>query len=165
MPRVQVPVTQLGYVKAALTTALAGAQNDLTFTAKNAGPGGNEITVQSAVAGASTPLSIVVTGKAIVVNVATDGASAAISTAAQILVEINANSRANLLVSGAGGSGKTTLLRVVAGLAAPTRGELTVEVDRSRVGYLAHDALVDEEVLTELLACAMAVQRVLVALP
>lgn len=119
MPRVQVPVTQLGYVKAALTTALAGAQNDLTFTAKNAGPGGNEITVQYAVAGASTPLSIVVTGKAIVVNVATDGASAAISTAAQILAEINANSRANLLVTSAlapsnDGTGVVTALTATA---------------------------------------------------
>ncbi|HEX4929495.1 MAG TPA: ATP-binding cassette domain-containing protein, partial [Gaiellaceae bacterium] len=31
-----------------------------------------------------------------------------------------------LVVTGANGSGKTTLLRLVAGLAAPTRGELDV---------------------------------------
>ena len=49
------------------------------------------------------------------------------------------------VVTGANGSGKTTLLRLVAGLASPTRGELIVEVDRSRIGYLGHDALVYRE--------------------
>ncbi len=47
-----------------------------------------------------------------------------------------------VLVTGANGSGKTTLLRLVAGLAAPTRGELAVETDRSRLGFLGHEALV-----------------------
>ena len=47
-----------------------------------------------------------------------------------------------LLVTGANGSGKTTLLRLVAGLAAPTRGTLEVRVDRKGVGYLGHEALV-----------------------
>ncbi len=46
-----------------------------------------------------------------------------------------------LLVTGPNGSGKTTLLRLVAGLAAPTRGSLSVATDRSRVGYLGHDSL------------------------
>jgi heme exporter protein A len=50
-----------------------------------------------------------------------------------------------LLVTGANGSGKTTLLRLVAGLAAPTRGELEVAVPRGRVGYLAHEPLVYRE--------------------
>lgn len=50
-----------------------------------------------------------------------------------------------VLVTGRNGSGKTTLLRLVAGLAAPTKGELTVAVDRSRLGYLGHDALVYRE--------------------
>jgi heme exporter protein A len=47
-----------------------------------------------------------------------------------------------LLVTGPNGSGKTTLLRVLAGLAAPSAGELELAVDRSRIGFLAHDALV-----------------------
>jgi ABC-type multidrug transport system ATPase subunit len=50
-----------------------------------------------------------------------------------------------LLVTGPNGSGKTTLLRLCAGLAAPTRGELEVTVDRGRVGYLAHEPLVYRE--------------------
>jgi ABC-type multidrug transport system ATPase subunit len=49
------------------------------------------------------------------------------------------------VVTGANGSGKTTLLRLLAGLAQPTRGALIVDVERSRVGYLAHEPLVYRE--------------------
>jgi ABC-type multidrug transport system ATPase subunit len=49
------------------------------------------------------------------------------------------------VVTGPNGSGKTTLLRLLAGLALPTRGELAVEADRSRIGYLAHEPLVYRE--------------------
>jgi heme exporter protein A len=49
------------------------------------------------------------------------------------------------VVTGANGSGKTTLLRLLTGLAQPTRGDLVVGVDRARVGYLAHEALVYRE--------------------
>jgi heme ABC exporter ATP-binding subunit CcmA len=49
-----------------------------------------------------------------------------------------------LLVTGPNGSGKTTLLRVLAGLAAPTAGELTLP-DRARIGYLGHEPLVYRE--------------------
>ena len=50
-----------------------------------------------------------------------------------------------VLVTGPNGSGKTTLLRLVAGLAAPSRGELEVGVDRGRIGFLAHEPLVYKE--------------------
>ncbi len=46
-----------------------------------------------------------------------------------------------LVVTGANGSGKTTLLRLVAGLAAPTAGELAVAADRGALGYLGHEPL------------------------
>ena len=50
-----------------------------------------------------------------------------------------------LVVTGPNGSGKTTLLRVLTGLAAPSAGSLDVEVDRGRVGFLAHEPLVYRE--------------------
>jgi heme exporter protein A len=50
-----------------------------------------------------------------------------------------------LLVTGPNGAGKTTLLRVLAGLAAPSAGELEIAVDRSRIGFLAHEPLVYRE--------------------
>ena len=48
-------------------------------------------------------------------------------------------------VTGPNGSGKTTLLRLLAGLALPTRGDLLVDADRARIGYLAHEPLVYRE--------------------
>jgi ABC-type multidrug transport system ATPase subunit len=49
------------------------------------------------------------------------------------------------VVTGPNGSGKTTLLRLLAGLIGPTRGVLEVDVDRSQLGYLAHESLVYRE--------------------
>jgi heme exporter protein A len=49
------------------------------------------------------------------------------------------------VVTGPNGSGKTTLLRLFTGLALPSRGDLVVGVDRSRIGYLAHEPLVYRE--------------------
>jgi heme exporter protein A len=47
-----------------------------------------------------------------------------------------------LLVTGPNGSGKTTLLRLVAGLAAPTAGELDVAATRAQLGFVGHEPLV-----------------------
>lgn len=99
MARVEVPVTDITSPKASLTTALAGANNDMVFTARTGGPGGNSIRLAYLVAGANTALSITVAGFDISVNVATDGASAASSTAAQVKAALEANSDAAALFS------------------------------------------------------------------
>jgi heme exporter protein A len=50
-----------------------------------------------------------------------------------------------LLVTGPNGAGKTTLLRLLAGLYAPSGGELEVAVERGRVGFVGHEPLVYRE--------------------
>jgi len=50
-----------------------------------------------------------------------------------------------LVVTGANGSGKTTLLRLLAGLATPSRGTLTVRADRHELGYLGHEGFLYRE--------------------
>ena len=50
-----------------------------------------------------------------------------------------------LVVTGPNGSGKSTFLALLAGLLAPTEGELDVAVERGRIGYLAHEPLVYRE--------------------
>lgn len=99
MPRVIVPVTELTPPKATLTTALAGSNNDLKFTAKTGGPAGNSIRVAYVVAGNSTPLTISVAGFDITVNVATDGGGAATSTATLVKGALESNGDAARLIS------------------------------------------------------------------
>ncbi len=50
-----------------------------------------------------------------------------------------------LVVTGANGAGKTTLLRIVAGLAAPTRGTIGVAGERADLGFVGHEPLVYRE--------------------
>lgn len=90
---------------ASLTTALAGNNNDLTFTADNAGVAGNDISVRYVVAGNSTPLSVSVAGNAITVNVATDAGGLPTSTATQAKNAIDANTSAAALVNVANAPG------------------------------------------------------------
>jgi ABC-type multidrug transport system ATPase subunit len=56
-------------------------------------------------------------------------------------VDLELGRGGRLLVTGPNGSGKTTLLRLLAGLAAPSRGELEVREERGRLGYLGHEPL------------------------
>ena len=59
-------------------------------------------------------------------------------------VDVSLDAGGFLLVTGPNGSGKTTLLRVLAGLAAPTSGELQLP-EREVIGYLGHEPLVYRE--------------------
>jgi heme ABC exporter ATP-binding subunit CcmA len=59
-------------------------------------------------------------------------------------VDVSLGAGEFLLVTGPNGSGKTTLLRVLAGLAAPTGGELDLP-PRESIGYLGHEPLVYRE--------------------
>jgi heme ABC exporter ATP-binding subunit CcmA len=59
-------------------------------------------------------------------------------------VDVSLEKGGFLLVTGPNGSGKTTLLRVLAGLDAPTSGEVLLP-DRGVIGYLGHEPLVYRE--------------------
>lgn len=60
-------------------------------------------------------------------------------------LDLEVGPRDLLVVTGPNGSGKSTLLALCAGLLVPTAGELEVAVERSRLGYLAHEPLVYRE--------------------
>jgi heme exporter protein A len=59
-------------------------------------------------------------------------------------VDVELDDGGFLLVTGPNGSGKTTLLRILARLAAPTAGELTLP-PREQVGYVGHLPMVYRE--------------------
>lgn len=94
-----------------------GSNKDLTFTAKDAGAEGSQASIRYVVAGVSTPLSVTVSGRAVTVNVATDGASAATSTANQVLAAVNASPAASAVLTAALATGSSGV-GVVAALSA-----------------------------------------------
>jgi hypothetical protein len=103
-----VTVTKDAYVapvKHVVTVASTGTQaslevQDLTFTAVAVGEDGNDITITfNDPAGNNAALGVVVTGTDIVVNLATDGASAPTSTATLIAAAIEGSAAASALVS------------------------------------------------------------------
>ena len=60
-------------------------------------------------------------------------------------LDLDVADRDLLVVTGPNGSGKSTLLALCAGLLVPTQGELEVDAERGRIGYLAHEPLVYRE--------------------
>lgn len=88
-----------GGTASSFTTALAGAQNDLKFTAQSVGVAGDAITIEYTADGAFTPLSVSVVGLAVTVHVATDGANVPISLASQVLTAVNTYAPAAAILS------------------------------------------------------------------
>ena len=119
MPRTVVPVTNAEPTAASLTTALAGANNDLVFTAKDGGQWGNSIQVEYIdPGGTSATLAVSVLG--FVVSVSLGRAASAIDTTASALktaVEANLDAAKLVSVALAGvddGTGLVTALAVTA---------------------------------------------------
>lgn len=114
-----------------LRTSLAGTNNDLDYVGRGTD---TDIAVAYIVAGLSTPLSVTTNtsgGRNIVVNVATDGAGAATSTAAQVRAAVQGNATASgwVAVANAAGNDGTGVVAALAstGLAAPS-GTPTLDV-------------------------------------
>lgn len=118
-----------------LTSNPAGDDNSLIFTAVDAGPDGDAISIEYVDPAANDAvLSVDVAGTAITVNLATNGAGAITSTAADILAEIEATPAADALVvvtinaadtgSGDDGSGVVTAM-VLANLEGGAWGAIT----------------------------------------
>ena len=85
---------------AVLTLGTVVANNALTFTAKNAGALGKQISVAFRNPAAnSQALSVAVTGRAIVVSLATGSTGTVTTTAAQVLAAITADANASALVT------------------------------------------------------------------
>lgn len=79
-----------GGVHASYQTNLGGTNDDLKFTAMEPGVPGNSFTIEYVVAGDDTPLTVTRTGRAFVVNVETDEDGVAVSTAQDVMDEVNA---------------------------------------------------------------------------
>lgn len=94
----------------AASVTLGTGTNALTFVADAAGIAGNEISVRLRNPGAiNATLSVSLTGKAITVNLATDGTGAITSTAALIKTALDANTGIAALVNvTSGGTGVVT---------------------------------------------------------
>jgi ABC-type multidrug transport system ATPase subunit len=60
-------------------------------------------------------------------------------------LDLDLEERDFVVVTGPNGSGKSTLLALLAGLLAPTRGQLEVATERGEIGFLAHEPLVYRE--------------------
>lgn len=89
-----------GAVAATLTTGRVAANNAITFTAAGPGLSGNEITIHLVDPGQnSATLSVVVSGNAITVNLATDAQGAITSTAGDVVTELTGDAEAVALVT------------------------------------------------------------------
>jgi phage tail protein X len=90
---------KFGGTAASLTTALAGANNDLVFTARGSGTLDETTTIRYVDPAANNQtLSVAVVGRAITVNLATGAGGAITSTGATVRDAINGSAAASALV-------------------------------------------------------------------
>lgn len=90
-----------GYARTATVTPITG----LVLTATKRGTAAHAVRFRIVVAGASTPLSVSVSGNDITLNSATNGSSVATTTLAQAVTAINNDANASKLVTAALASG------------------------------------------------------------
>ena len=99
---VGIPVgTPVLSVASTLTTTMGVANAEITYTADTRGVYGDTLSVEYVVDGLLTPLSVEVNGRAIVVNLETDGAGVGISTGTEVRDAVNAHVVASTLVTAA----------------------------------------------------------------
>lgn len=128
--------TPVNAVAATLTTALAGANNDMVFTAVTKGVAGNAITIAYVNPGTETATeSVTVTGSAI--SVTLRSVSSVLSTAAQVKTAIDNNTAAHALVTLANSGGDTGAGAVIALTATHLAGGVDGTV--GRVGQVMFD--------------------------
>jgi hypothetical protein len=107
-------------VAASLDTGVVGDNNAVTFTAKTAGAAGNAIKVSLINPGAnSQPLEVKLVNDEIRVMLATSGAGALTSTAAQVIAAVNSALYIKDLVTAANTGASSGAAAVVAAAAAP----------------------------------------------
>lgn len=95
-----VAITVPAQASAVAVVDMTNALSDLTYTARNKGRAGNDISVTHVNPGAaSQPLTVSVSGKDITISLATNGASAITSTALTVAAAVAANVAANDLVT------------------------------------------------------------------
>lgn len=101
-------------VRATLTTALTGTNNDLIFTAVKRGATG--VNVAYVNPGNNGVLAVAVNGNAVTVTLATNGSGVITSTAAQVAAAVNA-ANAPVTAANAGGNDGTGLVTVMSATA------------------------------------------------
>ena len=126
-------------VAATLDTGVVGDNNAITFTAKVAGAIGNATKVQlKDPAGNDQALKVDIAGDVVEVSLATGPAGAITSTAAQVIVAVNAHLFAKTLVS-ATNTGASTGVGVVAAVAATALADGADGSAKSAEGVLLND--------------------------
>ena len=120
-------------VAAVLETGTAGTDR-ITWLARQAGVGGNGITVELVASGTDTPLSVDVSGQAITVNLATDSAGDPASTADQVVQAVALVPEADALVQVSTEDSGTVQPAVAANLAGGQDAQDTLRVHAANEG-------------------------------